>query len=120
MNHPIVCKIEHLTLQNEQALILSLKSDVVADAAILLAGLLYSKTNKIKFTNHDHTVELRTISDRYVLSIDGVTVAVTRIWLEAVLGMLLDVCLKGWTITSHLDQDFETITVSVAILPPKQ
>jgi len=34
--------------------------------------------------------------------------------------MLLDVCLNGWTDTAHLDQDFDNISVTVAVLPPNR
>ena len=37
---------------------------------------------------------------------------------SVVLGMLLEVCLQGWTDTAHLDQDFHNVSVTIAVLPP--
>ena len=112
------CNIESVSFPDEAAWIISVPTEAVADAALLLSGLLYGKLSRVKFTDKTHAAVL-SVADGYVLNLDGAQIATTKSWMEAVLGMLLDVCLHGWTDTAHLDQDFEKTTVTVAVLPPE-
>jgi len=115
----VSCNIEALYFPGETAWILSVPTEAVTDAALLLSGLIYGKLDRVTFTSQSCNAML-SAADGYVLNLDGKTITATKIWLEAVLGMLLDVCLNGWTDTAHLDQDFDNISVTVAVLPPNR
>ena len=113
----VSCDIEILSVPGETAWVISIPTEAVSDTALLLTGLLYGKLSRVKFTDETHTAIL--FADN-ILNLDGVQIQVTTVWLEAVLGMLLDVCLNGWSVTAHLDEDFENISITVAVLPPER
>ena len=115
----ISCNIEVLSVSDETVWILSLPVEAASDAALLLSGLLYGKIKRVKFADKSCAAILAAADDS-TLNLDGVQIKVTKIWLEAVLGLLLEVCLNGWAGTAHLDQDFEKISVTVAVLPPEK
>ena len=117
MKPHISCNIEILSDPGETAWILSIPAGSSQDAVLLLSGLLYGKVNRIQFADRSRTAVLSG-SDGYALTLDGRQIAVTKVWLEPVLGMLLEVCLQGWTDTAHLDQDFHNVSVTIAVLPP--
>ena len=119
MKHCITCQIESLAASGETVWTFSLPASVLPDAVILLSALVYEKTNQVKFACQDHTAQLCAAPDGFWLNLDGMQIAVTKVWLEAVLGMLLDTCVNGWSVTSHIDQEFENTSVTVAVLPPK-
>ena len=117
MKPHISCNIEILSDPGETAWILSIPAGSAQDAVLLLSGLLYGKVNRIQFADRSRTAVLSG-SDGYALTLDGRQIAVTKVWLETLLGMLLEVCLQGWTDTAHLDQDFHNVSVTIAVLPP--
>ena len=118
MKHSISCQIEYLAASGETAWILSLPAAVLPDAVTLLSALIYEKTNQVKFAGQTHTAQLCVAPDGYWLNLDGMQIAVTKVWLETVLGMLLDTRVNGWSVTSHIDHAFENTSVTVAVLPP--
>ena len=113
----ISCNIEVLSVPGEAALVISIPAEAVPDAVVLLTAMLYGKYNRINFADKSRTAAL-SASDGYALNLEDKQIAVTKVWVEAFLGMLLDVCLHGWSDTAHLDQDFENLSVAVAVLPP--
>ena len=113
MSHTIPCSIEILHSHGETAWIVTLPMEKIPDAIILLTALQYGKLAQIKFTGQ-HTAVL---SPR-TLTLDDAAVAVTDVWLEAVMGMFLDCLLNGWSPAAHLDQDFEDTAVCISIAPP--
>ena len=113
----ISCNIEVLSVPGEAALVISIPAEAVPDAVVLLTAMLYGKYNRINFADKSCTAAL-SASDGYALNLEDKQIAVTKVWVEAFLGMLLDVCLHGWSDTAHLDQDFENLSVAVAVLPP--
>ena len=119
MKHSIPCKIDVLHTLGETAWIISLAAEAVPDAVILLAALLYEKLPRIKILDKCKAAEISNSQEGYSLSLDGEKIAVTKIWLEAVLSDLLNVCLNGWSMTAHIDEEFETISVCIAVLPPE-
>ena len=117
MKPHISCNIEILSVSEDTAWILSIPTESTQDTVLLLSGLLYGKVNRIQFADRSRTAVL-SASDGYALALEGRQIAVTKVWLETVLGMLLEVCLQGWTDTAHLDQDFHNVSVTIAVLPP--
>ena len=115
----IFCNIETLSLPGETAWVISIPGEAVSDAALRLSGLRYGKVNRLKFQDKSHIAMLSTGIHGYDLHLDGAQIPVTEVWVEAVLGMLLDVYLQGWSETAHLDQDFGNVGVTVAVLPPQ-
>ena len=118
MKQFVSCNIETLACSRETAWIISIHTESASDTALLLSGLLYGKVNRVKFADKSRTAVL-SASDNYALNLEGMQVRVTQVWLEALLGMLLDVCLNGWKDTAHLDQDFGNVTVTLAVLAPQ-
>ena len=113
MHHAIPCTIEILRNHDETAWIFTIPTEMVPDTIVLLTALQYGKLTQIKFTGqHTAVLSART------LTLNGSTVVVTDIWLEAVISMLLDCLLNGWTHLAHLDQDFDDTTVCISIAPP--
>ena len=86
---------------------------------ILLSALLYEKLPHIKFLDNEKTATICNSGKGYSLVLGGEQVVVTKNWLEAVLSVLLNVCLNGWSMTAHIDADFDTTSVCVAVLPPE-
>ena len=113
MRHTIPCTIEILHSHSETAWIVTIPMEKIPDAIVLLTALQYGKLTQIKFTGQ-HTAVL---SPR-TLTLDGAVVAVTDIWLEAVMGMFLDCLLNGWSPAAHLDQNFDDTDVCISIAPP--
>ena len=113
MRHTIPCTIEILHSHGETAWIVTIPMEKIPDATILLTALQYGKLTQIKFTGQRTAV----LSSR-TLTLDGAVVAVTDIWLEAVMGMFLDCLLNGWSPATHLDQDFDNTNVCISIAPP--
>lgn len=118
MKQYISCNMETLSVPGETAWIISIPAESAPDAALLLAALLYGKVHRVKFTDKACAATLSAAD--YVLCLNGEQIRVTGVWLEGVVGMLLDVCLHGWTDTAHLDQDFGEISITVAVLPPER
>ena len=118
MEQSIPCQIERLSYLSETAWMISIPANAVPNAALLLSALLYKKANRVKFADKFYTVSICNTSGGYSLNLNDQQIAVTADWIEAVLGILLDVCLSGWSNTAHLDQDFENVCVTVAVLPP--
>ena len=119
MKHPIDCEIETIPSPREEAWIISLAEKDVSDLAILISALIHGKLPQFKLVDKAKTALIRTTPGGYILALDDTQINVTAIWLEAVLGMLLDVCLNGWSATAHLDQDFGPVSICLTILPPK-
>ncbi len=120
MKQFISCEIETISIPGETFWMISIPTEVMEDAALLLSGLLYEKVNRVKFSDKSRTAMLCANTSGFYLNLDSEQITVTKIWLDAVLGMLLDVCLNGWSVTAHLDQDFGNVTVTVAVLPPEK
>ena len=119
MKRAIDCKIVYLHAPGEDAWIVSIPTETAPDAVILLTAMLQGRLPQVKFSDQENNALICGASAGYTLAIADAQIAVAEVWLEAVLGMLLDVCLEGWTNTAHLDQDFGNICVSVAVLPPE-
>ena len=119
MKHSIDCIIEAITFPGESAWNITIAAEDVSDAIVLMTALQYGKLSQIKLTDHHKTAVIRNNS----LLLDDIPVSITATWLEAVLSMLLDIQLNGWTTTAHLDQDFAAtqgnICVCFAVAPPK-
>ena len=120
MKQFVSCNIETLACSGETAWVISIPTESVPDTALLLSGLLYGKVKLVKFADKSRTAVLSASTNSYSLNLCDTQIIVTRIWLEALLVMLLDVCLNGWKDTAHLDQDFEDVSVTVAVLPPER
>lgn len=118
MKCSVACNIEHIQASGEEVWILSISSDHVADAAMMLSGLFLGKVERIKFADKTCSVSVHKTPAGYQLNLGGAQIAVTKIWLKAVLAMLVDSYLNGWSDTAHLDQQFDGVSVTAAILPP--
>ena len=113
MRHTIPCTIEILRNQAETAWLFTIPMEKVPDTIVLLTALQYGKLTQIKFTS-----QRTAVLSAHTLTLDGAAVAVTDVWLEAVMGMFLDCLLNGWSPAAHLDQDFEDTAVCISIAPP--
>ena len=114
MKHAIACTIETIDAPGEDAWIITIDHADVPNTVILLTALRLGKINQIRLTDRTRAAVLRADS----LTLDDTTVPITSVWLDAVCAMLVDVCLKGWTDTAHLDADFGKICVCIAAAPP--
>jgi hypothetical protein len=119
MKHTINCNIQNITSSEESAWIITIAVENVPETIILLTALLQGKIPQIKLTDRRKTAVI--CSNRLLL--DDLPVDISATWLEAILSMLLDIQLGGWTVTAHMDQDFTTINgricVCFAVAPPK-
>lgn len=120
MKRTVPCKIEIVSAPGETAWIISLSEAAAFEAALLLAALGQGKVPQAKFADKSRSAILYCEADQYVLILKDTRVAVTKTWVDALTGMLMDVYFNGWSVTSHLDQDFGNATVTVAVLPPKK
>ena len=119
MKQTINCTIENITSSEESAWIITIAVENVPETIILLTALQHGKISQIKLTDHRKTAAI--CNDRLLLGDFPVDISAT--WLEAILSMLLDIQLGGWTVTAHMDQDFTTsngrICVCFVVAPPK-
>ena len=116
MKHAIACNIDTVAAPGEYALIITIDQADVPDAVILLTALGLGKINQIRLMDRTKTAVLRTDS----LTLADTTVPITSVWLDAVCSLLVDICLKGWTNTAHLDADFGKICICIAAAPPTE
>ena len=114
MKHAIACNIENIAAPGEDAWIITIDHADVPDSVILLTVLGLGKINQIRLTNRRQTAVIRS----HNLTLTDSTVAITPVWLDAVCSLLVDICLKGWTNTAHLDADFGKICVCITAAPP--
>lgn len=120
MKKSIDCTIDRMASSDEEAWVLSLPLASVPETIILLASLIHGKLPKVKFADKTLSAAIWIAPSGYALTLDNSRIAVSKVWVEAVLGMLLDVCLNGWSDIAHLDQDFENKSVTVLVLPPEK
>ena len=118
MKRTIHCKIESISVPGETAWIISLGEDAAFEAALLLAALGQGKVPQVKFADKSRSIVLCPDSGGYILILKDDRVSVTKTWIDALNGMLMDAYFNGWSDTSHLDQGFGNVTVTVAVLPP--
>ena len=116
MKHSIACNIETIAAPGEDAWIITIDHADVPDAVILLTALRLGKINQTCLTDRTRAAVLRADS----LTLYDTTVPITSVWLDAVCAMLVDVCLKGWTDTAHLDADLNKTCVCIAAAPPTE
>ena len=119
MKHTIPCTIETIASPTEEAWIIAIDHTTVPDAIILLTALRLGKVSQIKLTDRSQTALLR--PDSLILADSAVPIS--AVWLDAVCAMLVNIHLKGWSNTAHLDQDFSTpdgeICICFAVTPPQ-
>ncbi|MBR2888911.1 MAG: hypothetical protein IKC09_01385 [Oscillospiraceae bacterium] len=125
MKQTISCSIETITSRKEHLWIITVANDLSADLIVLLTALQYSKLSHITFSGTtNHAIIRRNDDDSYALRLGQTSLPISSVWLEAIISMLLDVQIHGWSITSHLDQDFPTVwgnvCVCVRVAPPMQ
>ena len=116
MKHAIACNIETVTAPGEDAWIITIDHADVPDAVILLTALGLGKIKQIRLADRRESAVIRSDS----LTLADTTVPITSVWLDAVCSLLVDICLKGWTNTAHLDADFGKICVCIAAAPPTE
>ncbi len=119
MKRSVDCKIESLSSPGETAWLISLPEKAAQEAALLLAILNQGKIPQVKFADKSRSAVICATQDGYTLMLKNAQIAVTQTWVEALMGMLMDVYLNGWSDTAHLDQDFEKTSVTVTVLPPQ-
>lgn len=120
----IKCRIEQLRTESECAWILSIPATAVADTIVRFVALHFEKIEQVRFSDKCSGVSAVIERDNqvYTLLLDGAAIPVTKIWLEAVTSILTETAINGWSITSHIDQDFtsnnEIVTVCIFVDPP--
>ena len=118
MKRAIPCSIETITVPGEDAWIITIAATDVPDAIIYLTSLHYGKITHLKLTDGTKTA----IMEPHHLLLDGLSIDITPDWREAILAMLLDIQLNGWSHPAHLDQDFPApggaICICFAVAPP--
>ena len=120
MKRALACTIDSITAPGQDAWILTIAAEDVSDAIIYLTALQYGKITQLRLTDRVKTADI----ERNRLLLNNLSVSITADWLDAVLSMLLDIQLNGWSHPAHLDQDFTTangeICVCIAVAPPLQ
>ena len=116
MKHALSCRIETIATPGEDAWIITIDHADIPNAVILLTALRLGKINQTCLTDRTRAAVLRADS----LTLYDTTVPITSVWLDAVCAMLVDVCLKGWTDTAHLDADLNKTCVCIAAAPPTE
>ena len=112
------CAVELLEDPVEETWMVSIDHADVSAMILLLNGLIFHKIPKITFADKktSRTVILSAEQgDAYVLQLDDRSVAATKIWMEAILSMLLDVQFEGWGEDAHLDAEFRDRQGAVSV-----
>ena len=124
------CSIEMIQDQAEEAWILTVPSENVRDLLILLTAYKYDKIKKVNMIDSngrlsiclDSTLDKNGNKQPIFIS-EGRMVTSNWTWFDTVVTMLLEVCVRGWAETSHVDYDFQTpqgdVYVNLTVAPPR-
>jgi len=109
------CSISNVKELTEEVWIVSIPTDKVHELIVRFIAFEYGKIDSLclRDVSNKLFVQLERITDKKpspqtVLNFGGNRIPIYKEWCKAIVSMLLDVGLWGWTDTAHLDFDLST------------
>lgn len=113
MKNYISSKIECLSSQLEEAVIITLEVNNLAETVVLLVGLTHNKLKNIVFRDETNLYSVilsyfksNKKEDKYLIQIGERRFEVKGTWIDSLISMMLEVLIKGWYQGAHIDYDF--------------
>lgn len=123
------CSIERIQDGTEEAWILTVPSETVKDLLILLTAYKYDIIKNLSLIDSKSRLSfcLDSTQDKNgsmqpIFISEGRIITSNWTWFDTVVAMLLEVCIRGWAETSHIDYEFQTsqgdVYVIFSVAPP--